>query len=86
MRLLDLAWQDFVVYASQEAWIREQFTSQTGIHFPESPKTPLDKMIDDATNVWESVMFEFAKWVTIEMWGIEFAPKSFQDEIKGEHK
>lgn len=46
------------------------------------PKPPIEAMIDDATGKAQDDAFAFARWVTENHWGMEYAPEVFREECE----
>lgn len=68
-------------------WCEEQpetvaaFNAETGRTYMK-PKSPIETMIDDATSKVQDDAFAFARWVTENHWGMEYAPKVFREECE----
>jgi len=76
-----LAWRDFIIYASRSREMREAFTQETGISLSTGPCSDVEKM-RAATVGTPVVVFErFVEWVTVQHWGLEHAPKAYQDAL-----
>lgn len=67
------AWADFIM------WCEEQ--PETGRAYMK-PKPPIEAMIDDATGKAQDDAFAFARWVTENHWGMEYAPEVFREECE----
>lgn len=46
------------------------------------PKPPIEAMIDEATGKAQDDAFAFARWVTENHWGMEYAPEAFREECE----
>lgn len=59
----------FLHWAAGQDYVWANFIAETGIAKPSTPKTGLDRMIDDATGYTEMVLRRFVAWVIPAMWG-----------------
>ncbi|HSX23409.1 MAG TPA: hypothetical protein VLE97_11600 [Gaiellaceae bacterium] len=75
-----IAWRDFLVWAWNEPEMRAQFSAATGVQI-ESVKAPINAAIDAATGASESLAARFIEWATREHWGVEHAPRAYQDSL-----
>lgn len=62
------AWASALAWAAGEASIVEAFTEQTGMKIAVA-RSPLDRMIDDATGANEAVARRFVEWFNETIWG-----------------
>lgn len=69
----NIAWRDFIIWAWQDDEVRAHFEHDTGTKFP--GETPIDALIDDATDYSGTIAHRFVFWATKELWGIEEAPE-----------
>ena len=79
--LMDIAWRDFINFASQHDEILAQFNEETGASFMK-PASPIEQMIDDVTGKAESDAKAFVCWFTDRHWGMEYAPEKLRREIE----
>jgi hypothetical protein len=84
--LLAPAWASFVIWASKQELILLQFTKSTGLGFAQR-KAVIDQLIDKAVGfddkeAGDEIAMRFAIWVTVEFWGLEYAPKAFQEKVR----
>lgn len=75
--LTEEAWAGFLLWAIGQPEMREAFTVATGFSL-DSPRNAIAALIDEATGFQSAVMFAFAKWATVEHWGLEYAPEAFR--------
>lgn len=66
--LMRMAWADFVRWASGNAEIIEQFKEATGIEVS-APSFGIERMIDQATGLNESIAHKFIEWLNVNHWG-----------------
>lgn len=66
--LLAPAFVDMVRWAIGEPVSRATFEAETGMTLPPPARTPLDAMIDEATDAVGSYVMEFAAWAYGSMW------------------
>ncbi len=71
---MEIAWRDFIVFAwdSKDPNFRDAFERQT--RTSPLPPDPSDENLSRYTEA-------FVIWVTKTQWGLEFAPKSFQEKF-----
>lgn len=62
------AWIGCMQWAIGEPEIREEFEAETG-HRYVAPRTPIDKMIDDATGHGTDYVAAFVEWANKNVWG-----------------
>jgi len=75
-----IGWRDFLLWAWREPQMREQFTAVTGVEI-RSVATPIDVAIDAATGARESLASRFIEWATRAHWGLEHAPRAYQESL-----
>ena len=71
MRLIDLAWRDFVLWASHDAGFVGEFNLATGRNFRSVSASLIDRMIDEATGKAADDAEAFVLWVTEKYWGMD---------------
>jgi hypothetical protein len=69
------AWLGCLHWASQEPWVLEAFMRETGTDIS-TARSPLDRMIDQATGVNAHIAEAFVRWVNVEIWGPIDGPPS----------
>ena len=68
-------------------WCEEQpetvaaFNAETGRAYMKT-KPPIEAMVDDATGKAQDDAFAFARWVTENHLGMEYAPEAFREECE----
>ena len=60
--------------------MREQFTAVTGVEI-RSVATPIAAAIAAATGARESLASRFIEWATRAHWGVEHAPREYQEAL-----
>lgn len=75
-----IAWRDFLVWAWNEPEMRAQFAAATGVEI-QTITAPIDAAIDAATGATKSVASRFIEWATREHWGVDHAPKAYQESL-----
>ena len=78
--IMDIAWRDFVSWASENSYILAEYRATTGKEFG-VPRSRIDAAIDEATGYGDAQARDFVFWVTRTHWGIEFAPESLKNEM-----
>ena len=76
------AWADFIMWCEKQPETVTAFNAETGRAYMMKPKLPIEAMIDDATGKVEDDAFAFARWVTENHWGMEYAPEAFREECE----
>ena len=67
-KLAHIAWQDGLLWAIDDPETLQAFREQTGNNW-QPGRTPLDKMIDEATGTDREFMLAFARWFNKAIWG-----------------
>lgn len=84
--IMSAAWADFIMWCEEQPETVAAFNAETGRAYMK-PKPPIEAMIDDATGKAQEDAFAFARWVTENHWGMEYAPKhsakNAREEIGG---
>jgi hypothetical protein len=75
-----LGWRNFLLWAWSEPQMRDQFTAATDIEI-QSVAAPIGAAIDAVTGARESLAARFIEWVTREHWGVEHAPRAYQQSL-----
>jgi hypothetical protein len=75
-----IAWHDFLLWAWSEPQMRAQFTAKTGVEI-QDVTAPINAAIDAATGASQSKAAQFIEWATREHWGLESAPRAYQEAI-----
>jgi len=75
-----IGWRDFLLWAWSEPQMRAQFTVATGLEI-QSVTAPINAAIDAATGAREGLAARFIEWATREHWGVEHAPKAYQESL-----
>lgn len=75
-----LMWGSFLTWAYDDADTRAAFTAATGVVLTE-PRDAITRLIDEATGYRSSVLERFVEWATETMWGLEYAPKAYQEAL-----
>lgn len=79
--LRDAAWSGFIQWAHGFPDIRARFTADTGLSLER--RTGIVALVDKATGFRDDVLKQFVEWATREIWGLEYAPKKYRDELEG---
>lgn len=76
--LMAVAWLSFVSWAARHRETLAAYEADTGKRLVFSrPRSPIDRMIDEATGYERESMESFVDWVNAELWGEDpFAAKS----------
>jgi hypothetical protein len=82
--LADWFWLGFIRWAWSEKKIRDRFVAETGITLLPPARSGIEALVDDACGVRDSILKAFVKWATIEIYGLEGAPKKYRDELAKE--
>jgi hypothetical protein len=80
------AYRGFVEWAFKQAEFRAEFTAATGIPFPKSATTTLERMIDEAVGLDFAVAEAFMLWVSEAHWGLEHCPPEVKEAIVNRRK
>lgn len=75
------AWVDFIMWCQKQPETVAAFNAETGREYMK-PKQPLEVMIDEATGKEQDDAFAFARWVTENHWGMEYASEAFREECE----
>lgn len=75
------AWADFIVWCQKEPETVAAFNAETGREYMK-PNTSIERMVDEATGKEQDDAFVFARWVTENHWGMEYAPEAFREECE----
>jgi len=75
-----IAWYDFMTWAFSDAATRAAFTAATGVLLG-APRTASEQVIDSATGHSTATLERFIEWATETIWGLEFAPKTYQEAL-----
>ena len=67
------AWVDCLIFAINQPEIVAQFREESGNNYSVG-RTPIERMIDDATGRTQQFIVEFVKWANINVWGPLEAP------------
>ena len=73
-------WGCFLLWAYDDADTHAAFSAATGLVLTE-PRDAIARLVDNATGYRASVLDRYVEWVTETLWGLEFAPKAYQDEL-----
>ena len=76
-----IAWRDFVAFAWGEPGMREAFTAATSMALMPAARSPIEAMVDIATDAQAKALEAFIEWVTRTHWGIDHAPKAYRDTL-----
>jgi hypothetical protein len=77
--LCEWSWGGFIDWAWRSAEVRRDFTAATGVVLDR--RTPIEAMVDRATGYDVTAVARFVEWVTVELWGIEGAPRAAREAI-----
>jgi hypothetical protein len=73
-------WPAFIASAWASAEIRKAFTEATGVKL-DQPRSPMEMLVDKATGYRDTSVAKFIEWTTVELYGIEYAPKAVREAI-----
>lgn len=76
----NIMWPSFIDLAWRDPDARKEFTAATGTILDEQ-RSPMARMIDDATGYGDSVVAKFVEWMTVEHYGVEYAPRAVRVAI-----
>ena len=76
-----VAWADFVKFAAESPEYVALYNAETCSNFGQQ-LSPIEDAIDKATGFAEESAFAFARWVTENEWGMEFAPAKFREDCQ----
>ena len=62
------AWLGCLVWAISQPDVVAQFREETGNKWVPG-KTPIDRMVDDATGASRQFIMEFVEWANVNVWG-----------------
>ncbi len=62
------AWLGCIHWAIQEPEIVDAFRKDTGLNWRPA-RTPLERMIDEATGMDRKFIMEFIRWANVNVWG-----------------
>lgn len=79
--IMATAWADFIMWCEEQPETVAAFNAETGRAYMK-PKQHLEALIDDATGKAQDDVFAFARWVTENHWGMEYAPEAFREECE----
>ena len=79
--IMSAAWADFIMWCEEQPETVAACNAETGRAYMK-PKPPIEAMIDDATSKAQDDAFAFARWVTENHWGMEYAPEAFREECE----
>lgn len=79
--LMTVAWRDFVVFAVGYTPIRKDYEHATGRKLWRPSTSPIENVIDGATDASGQSMMHFAAWVTKNHWGLDGVPADFLKTI-----
>ena len=74
------AWADFIMWCEEQPETVAAFNAETGRAYMK--KQPIEVIIDEATGKGLDDAFAFARWVTENHWGMEYAPEAFREECE----
>jgi hypothetical protein len=69
-----IAWRDFLLWASNEQGFIDAFNAATGRHYRARDVRPTDAELAADTEA-------FVRWVTVHHWGVEYAPEKYRNEL-----
>ena len=75
----EVMWPGFVHWAWGHAEIRRAFTAATGIQLDR--RTPIEVLVDKVTGYRSDAVAKFIEWATVELYGLEAAPKAVREAI-----
>ncbi len=78
--LAAVAWYEFLLATFEEPNARAWFREDTGFDL-DMPRSPIARLIDSATGREREMFEQFIEWATERLWGLESAPKAYQDEL-----
>jgi hypothetical protein len=78
---MEIAWRDFINWASRNKEVVTQFNKETKRQFL-IPTSPINLLVDKATGKDLDDVQEFVFWVTKNLWGVKYSPKKLQQELK----
>ena len=70
-QLMAIAWVGFASYALGNSEIMSHFRKDTGNTY-ESPKTPIEKSVDDSTGYSADFLDKFLGWLNTNYWGSDY--------------
>ena len=62
------AWVSFVLWASAQPEMLDQFERETGMRY-KAPESPLEAAVDEATGYGEEIAKRFILWLNVKHWG-----------------
>ncbi len=66
---MDGAWLGALHWAIGETEVLERFSAETGVHWHPG-RTPIDRMIDEATGADRKFIEAFIEWFNVNIWGV----------------
>ena len=69
------AWRDGIMWAVKDPDVLVAFRDDTGTDLVE-PRSPIDRLVDDATGKSRDDLARFVDWFTEEIWGAEMDPRA----------
>lgn len=76
--LVEIAWHDFIMWCFDQKAYVEGYEKATGCKI--ANRSILEQMIDQSTGAESELFFGFARYITENFWGMEFAPPAFREE------
>lgn len=75
------AWRNGCVWAFSEEKLRQRFEAETGIKIA-APRSPIEALVDRETGFQDDRLEAFVEWWTVEVWGLDYAPASYQEDLE----
>jgi len=77
--ILEAAWAGCIWWAASDKHVIAKFERDTGKKFPRGQRSGIERLVDDATG--HNPFDEFVEWVTVELFGLESAPKAYREHL-----
>lgn len=77
-----IMWTGFLRFELNDPDARKAFTEATGIALLPPVRNAIEAAIDRACGGNDDALGRFVEWVTVNVWGLENAPKAYREHLE----